>query len=219
QEFAAVLEKQPKPESADPWRRLSGLHSLKTQRGFAVARSLWFARDEYAREVDTSPGRLLPDASIVAAAQALPASKNDLAALKPFVGRASRTQLARWWRAVEEGTTTEDLPPLRVSDGSLPPPRAWADRNPEADRRLRLARAALTDLAAELAIPLENLLTPEILRRLAWSPPESIDVASVSDVLSEAGARAWQVDATAQLIVAAFVEAAQTPAESEPPAS
>ncbi|HRN29950.1 MAG TPA: ribonuclease D, partial [Terrimesophilobacter sp.] len=32
QEFAAVLEKQPKPESADPWRRLSGLHSLKTQR-------------------------------------------------------------------------------------------------------------------------------------------------------------------------------------------
>lgn len=219
QEFAAVLEKQPKPEPADPWRRLSGLHTLKTQRGFAIARSLWFARDEYAREVDTSPGRLLPDASIVAAAQAMPASKNDLANLKAFVGRASRTQLTRWWRALDEGTATEDLPPLRVSDGSLPPPRVWSDRNPEADRRLRLARGALTDHAATLAIPLENVLTPEILRRVAWSPPEPATIETISAALADAGARPWQVDATVQLIAAAFVEAAQTPPDVEPPTS
>lgn len=219
QEFAAVLEKQPKPEPADPWRRLSGLHTLKTQRGFAIARSLWFARDEYAREVDTSPGRLLPDASIVAAAQAMPASKNDLASLKAFVGRASRTQLTRWWRALDEGTATEDLPPLRVSDGSLPPPRVWSDRNPEADRRLRLARGALTDHAATLAIPLENVLTPEILRRVAWSPPEPATIETISAALADAGARPWQVDATVQLIAAAFVEAAQTPPDVEPPTS
>src|SRR5690606_32308479 len=66
QEFAAVLERTPRPEPTDPWRRLSGLHSLKSQRAFAIARELWFARDEYAREVDTAPGRLLPDASIIA---------------------------------------------------------------------------------------------------------------------------------------------------------
>lgn len=216
QEFAAVLTKQPKPEPADPWRRLSGLHSLKSPRGFAIARALWFARDEYAREVDTSPGRLLPDASIVAAAQAAPSTRNELAGLKAFVGRASRSQLARWWAAVDDGATTDDLPPLRVSDGSLPPPRVWADRNPEADRRLRLARAALTELATELAIPLENLLTPDILRRLAWAPPEELSDAAVSQVLAESGARDWQIDATAQLITASFVEAAQIPPDADP---
>src|SRR5690606_31749315 len=125
EEFAAVLVKEPKPPLDDPWRRLSGLHSLRTPRAFAVARALWLARDEYAREIDTAPGRLLPDASIVAAAMAHPASRNELSGLKAFIGRASRTQLARWWSAIEAGTTTDDLPPLRVSDGSLPPARSW----------------------------------------------------------------------------------------------
>src|SRR5690606_17109340 len=147
QEFAAVLDKQPKPELADPWRRLSGLHSLKTPRGFAIARALWLARDEYARGGDTSPGRLLPDASTVVAAHASHASTHELAGLKPVTGRASRPELERWWRAIESGTTTDDLPPLRVSDGSLPPARVWSDRNPEADRRLRLARASITELS------------------------------------------------------------------------
>lgn len=212
QEFAAVLEKQPKPGPPDPWRRLSGLHTLKTKREFAIARSLWFARDELARELDTAPGRLLPDASIVAATQALPATRNGLATLKTFVGRASRTQLARWWRAIEHGAATDDLPEIRVNDGSLPPARAWSDRNPEADRRLRLARAALADLSSDLAIPLENVLTPELLRRLAWSPPEPATAEAIGEFLDEAGARPWQIDATVQLIAGAFVEAAQ-PAE------
>lgn len=219
QEFAAVLERTPKPEPTDPWRRLSGLHSLKSQRAFAIARELWFARDEYAREVDTAPGRLLPDASIIAAAAEQPRSKGALAGLKSFVGRASRGQLARWWSAIEAGAATDDLPALRVSDGSLPPARAWGDRNPEADRRLRLARASIVTLSETLAIPVENILTPEILRRLAWSPPEPLAVGAVSDFLAESGARPWQIAATSQAITDAFVEAAQQPEDSEPPAS
>lgn len=219
QEFAAVLEKQPKPEPMDPWRRLSGLHSLKTPRGFAIARSLWIARDEYARDVDTAPGRLLPDSSIVAAAQAQPSTKNELASLKSFVGRASRGQLNRWWRAIKDGLETEDLPPLRVSDGSLPPARVWSERNPEADRRLRLARASIGELSESLAIPVENILTPDTLRRLAWAPPEPVTVDAVSRFLADSGARAWQIDATAQAITNAFVEAAQSPEDSEPPGS
>src|SRR5690606_21044658 len=162
----AVLEKQPKPPLDEPWRRLSGLHSLRTPRAFAIARSLWLARDEYARETDTSPGRLVPDAALIAAAAAPPESRTACPKLPPFTGPASRTELARWWAAIEQGTSTDDLPALRVSDGAPPPARAWADRNPEADRRLRLARAAVSDLAEQLTIPVENLLTPESLRRV-----------------------------------------------------
>lgn len=216
QEFTAVLEKQPKPPLDEPWRRLSGLHSLRTPRAFAIARSLWLARDEYARETDTSPGRLVPDAALIAAAAALPESRNALSKLQSFTGRASRTELARWWAAIEQGTSTDDLPALRVSDGAPPPARAWADRNPEADRRLRLARAAVSDLAEQLTIPVENLLTPESLRRVAWSPPEPLAVERIRDALAELGARDWQLDATTQLIHDAFVEAGQEPVQTEP---
>jgi ribonuclease D len=68
QEFEATLAKEPKPANPDAWRRLSGLHSLRQPRNLAIARELWHARDDYAREIDTAPGRLLPDASITAAA-------------------------------------------------------------------------------------------------------------------------------------------------------
>ncbi|MFN3706985.1 HRDC domain-containing protein [Microcella sp.] len=210
QEFAAVLAK-PSPEPrAEPWRRLSGLHSVRGQRSLAVARELWLARDAAAQASDVAPGRLIPDASIVAAARAMPESKRELASLSSFHGRASRSQLDRWWAAIEVGRTTDDLPALRVrEEATLPPPRSWSDRNPEADRRLRAAREALSVLADELEIPLENLLTPEILRRVAWTPPESLTADAIAQALVGWGARPWQIDATALTIASAFVDADQ----------
>lgn len=217
QEFAATLAKEPKPANPDAWRKLSGLHTIRTARNLAVARELWRARDDYAQEIDTAPGRLLPDASIVTAARTLPATKNDLAGLKEFSGRASRSQLPRWWAAIEAGLASEDLPPLRVHGDSIPPARAWADRNPEADKRLKAARASMSEISSELDIPVENLLTPDLLRRVAWAPPEPLTVDAVREVLAHSGARPWQLDATAQPIVAAFVEAVQSdPAQGEP---
>ncbi|ERK72989.1 hypothetical protein N136_00654, partial [Leifsonia aquatica ATCC 14665] len=149
-----------------------------------------------------------------AAAKALPDNKRALAALREFTGRASRTELDRWWGAIEAGRTTEDLPVLRGNGDTLPPPRAWADRNPEADGRLKAARAALTALSEERSIPLENLLTPETLRRVAWTPPAEITAASIAEALEAHGARPWQIEATSQMIADAFVESSQTPAET-----
>lgn len=211
QEFAAVLARPAPPAKDEPWRRLSGLHAVRGQRALAVARELWRARDAYAQEVDTAPGRLLPDASLVIAARTTLTSKRDLAALKTFVGRASRSQLDRWWAAIEAGLATDDLPRLRSGEESIPPPRAWADRNPEADRRLRGAKPRLQEIAEQLDLPLENLLTPDTLRRLCWKPPASHDRDSIAQGLEELGARPWQIDATAQAIAEAFVEASQQP--------
>ena len=210
QEFAAVLAKEAKPARAEPWRRLSGLHAVRGQRNLAVARELWVARDALAQELDVSPGRLVPDASLVAAARVLPTSKNALAELREFNGRASRTELDRWWRAIQQGLASADLPSVKANGDALPPPRAWADRNPEADLRLKAARAALTTLSEERAVPLENLLTPEHLRRVSWQPPEPADVDAVGHALAQLGARSWQIEATAQLIADAFVEVHQS---------
>ena len=221
QEFEDVLHRDLIPVRVEPWRRLNSLHTVRGGRGLAVARELWLARDEYAREIDTAPGRLVPDASLVAVARVLPADKRALASLKEFSGRASRSQLDRWWAAVERGMSTSDLPSGRApSDGSaLPPPRAWADRNPEADLRLKAARAAMASVSESMSIPLENLLTPDLLRRVAWAPPEPITAETVAGALQALGARPWQTDACAQFIAASFVEAAQVPEEGQDTAS
>jgi len=216
QEFAATVAREAKPPKVDPWRRLTGLHTVRGARGLAVARELWEARDEYARQVDTAAGRLVPDQSLVAATKALPADKRALAGLKEFVGRASRSELDRWWAAIERGMATRDLPSSRgpVAD-TLPPPRSWADKNPMADARLRHARPVVAEIAEGLDLPVENLLTPELLRRLCWEPPIPFDTETLAGALAELGARPWQVDAVAARLADAFVDAHQEP-ESEP---
>jgi ribonuclease D len=210
QEFESVLGRDFRIVREQPWRRLSGLHSVKGARGLAVARELWTARDTLARETDTAPGRLVPDASLVAAARAMPETKRDLVAMRDFTGRASRSQIDRWWDAIQVGLTTTDLPVLRMPGENIPPPRAWADKNPEADRRLKASRAAVTDISTALSIPIENLLTPELLRRICWAPPMEVSVESIRETLAEMGARPWQLDATAEAIYKAFVDASQT---------
>jgi ribonuclease D len=210
QEFEAVLARDLRPVREEPWRRLSGVHQVRGARGLAVARELWLARDAYARETDTAPGRIVPDAALVAAAQAMPATRRQLAELKAFTGRESRSQLDRWWAAVETGTATDDLPALRSGSGEgLPPPRAWSDRNPDADRRLKAARPRVAEVAADLDLPVENLLTPDLLRRVAWTPPEPVDAERIGAALADLGARPWQVAATSQAIADAFVDQAQ----------
>ena len=210
QEFSAVLTREAKIVTGDAWRRLSGLHTVRGARNLAVARELWEARDAFARKIDTAPGRLVPDASLIAAAKAIPESRHGLAALREFNGRASRSELPRWWAAVEVGRTTEDLPALRVASEAIPPPRVWSDRNPEADKRLKGARTAIALVSTEMNIPAENVLTPEVLRRLAWTPPYPLDGEGIRTALVGLGARQWQVDATAQVVLDAFVDANQT---------
>ncbi|HLS93559.1 MAG TPA: HRDC domain-containing protein [Microbacterium sp.] len=216
EEFRDELTREPKPAPAEPWRRLTGLHKLRGRRNLAIVRALWLARDALAREQDTAPGRLVPDRSLVAAVLASPRSKRELSAVKDFTGRASRTELDRWWQAFLDGRAETDLPLERVPSDALPPVRAWATRRPEADRRIKAAKPVIDAHAEFLSIPLENLLTPEHLRRVAWRPPAPATPEAIAAELADLGARPWQIAQTAPLISRAFVQAAQSaPDEGE----
>lgn len=207
QEFAALLQRPPKPPQLDPWRKLAGGNRLRTPRELAIARELWFARDELARSLDVAPGRLVPDASLTAAAAANPRSKGHLASLPDFKGRASRSELDRWWAAILRGKTAEDLPGPRPRDrDAMPHHRGWAQRFPDAAMRLTAAKAAVQAESERQHIPAENLLSPDTLRRLAWQPPEEPTEEAISQRLSELGARPWQCVLTAPILARAFVE-------------
>ena len=210
EEFQAQLH-LPKPRvRQEPWRRLSGLHQVRGARALAIARELWFAREALAESTDRAPGRLVPDRSLVAAVLANPDSQADLAGLKAFHGRASRSELSRWWKAIERGRESSDLPETRAPAEGPPPPRVWPDRNPEAAARLSAAREALARVSETQNIPGENLLTPEYLRRLCWEPPEVNSAESIGEFLLDRGARPWQVQLVAHALADSFVAARQS---------
>jgi len=131
-----------------------------------------------------------------------------------FGGRHHRRLAGRWYAALEEGRTLPDaqLPLHTVPSDAPPPVSRWADRDPDAAARLAAARAGLTELAERLRMPVENLLTPEVVRRLAWAPPPDVSEPNLAQLLRGHGARPWQVELTAPLLSEALSHRAERPA-------
>lgn len=207
QEFEAVAAAPPPPPRLEPWRRTSGIHRLRSPRQLAAVRAFWERRDKLARERDTAPGRILPDSAIIDAVTKWPKSAEALGALPVFAGRANKRRLALWYGALDEAAALPDseLPShVGPGDGGPPPPHRWAERDPEAAARLSAARAAVTAVATRYGVPVENVVEPAIVRRLAWQPPEPIALPAVVAALRESGARPWQVDLVAEALTAAL---------------
>ena len=199
QEFAAVLAAGPPRARRDPWRRTSGIHRIRARRSLAAVRELWQERDNIARRLDLSPGRVLPDAAIIEAARTWPATPADLNAIAGFSGRNARHRTAIWLRALDRARHGgEDTLPESSAPGDGPPPASrWAERDPEAARRLDAARTVVAAIADEHNLPSENLLQPDTVRRLSWSPPGEPTAESVRGELVSYGARPWQIELTA----------------------
>jgi len=202
QEFAAIVAAPPAIPRIDPWRRTSGIHKVHDPRVLAIVRELWTARDNLARRRDLAPHRVLPDTAIMAAASAKPDSIDELVSLPVFTGRVQRRQSSVWWDAIRRAKAlpAAELPPATLPGGGPPPPAKWALKDPRAAARLASARAGLAGIAARVGMPVENLISPDLVRRTMWTPPDGPDMAAA---LAAGGARPWQVELTADVLRAA----------------
>ncbi len=220
QEFAAVLATSPAAPRADPWRRTSGIHRVQSRRGLAVVRELWQTRDKIAQAADLSPRRILPDTAIVEAARSLPANHAQLIRISGFAGRQARRYERDWLAAVGRARSSADNELPEAAGGSIPngPPPAhrWAERDPAAAARLTAARAAVMAIAEDGRLPIENLISPDAVRRLSWDPPQPTDEQTVAHALAGYGARPWQIELTAEPLAQALRAADSHPADSHP---
>jgi len=201
EEFAALVastDRAPRVRP-DPWRRTSGIHRVRGARAQSRVRALWYARDGVASRRDSAPGRVLPDTAIIAAAELDPKDERTLLTLPGFGGRSVRRLARVWLDALDEARSLPD------------------ERDPIAAARLARCRQVVIGTAEAHTLPPENLISPDFIRRLAWSPPVDVSVQTIGDVLRGFGAREWQVGLIVDGLVAALPEPPAPVAVPEPP--
>ncbi|MEY3215230.1 MAG: hypothetical protein RLZZ82_464 [Actinomycetota bacterium] len=214
EEFASILMAPPAPPRVDPWRRTSGMHKIKRRDQLAIIKSLWIARDAVASRQDIAPGKLLNDSAIVELAISAPTNKKEFEkCLRPLGLRARWMENLKLWLdsiAAAVATPEDQWPAMRTNADTLPPIKLWRDKFPEKFAPLSHARAAIELIAQENEIPVENLITPEYVRRICWKPPvgatTTLSISEVEKSLAELGARQWQIDLVAPAVAAALLE-------------
>jgi ribonuclease D len=219
EEFASILLAPPPPPRIDPWRRTSGMHKIKRRDQLAIVRSLWFARDKIASQSDIAQGKLLNDNAIVELSIAAPTTKKDFEkALRPLGLRARWLEnLPLWLESIASAVALpeQEWPQLRTNTDSLPPIKLWRDKFPEKYAPLSHARLRLEAISEENNIPVENLITPELVRRICWNPPkgstEQLQVEAIEKALSDLGARTWQVKLVGPALAEALFEKEPVP--------
>ncbi|WP_374929373.1 HRDC domain-containing protein [Kytococcus sedentarius] len=247
QEFEALTSFRAKDHGEDAWRRTSGTHRIRRPRQAAALRELWQVRDDMARERDVTPSKVMHDDALVALATAPMVDPADMAPVVRYAlaargarnGKGGRPHRAsgsaerrvrramatvqghsdQWWDAVQRAAALPEdaLPPAKLPATGPPPAKAWADRDPRAAARLAAARAELGEMAEGLGVPVENLLTPSLLREVLWNTAaqESLEASRVDADLEAGGARPWQRDLAVPVIVRA--SRAEPPSEANVP--
>ena len=175
------------------------MHRVRDRLTLTIVRDLWLSRDELAAELDIAPGRVLGDEAIIELALSRP---TELEAVAKAIGWRTKLEsppFARWLKVLSNALLTpiDQQPEYKVPSNTLPPVRVWKEKNPIGYARLTHARSQLMNLAAELKIPVENLITPEFVRRVCWQEPPKNEFGYQEFIvgeLSKYGARDWQIE-------------------------
>jgi len=176
-----------------------------------IIRDLWISRNELAQELDLAPGRVLGDEAIVEIAIKRPTTAEAMAKVISWRTKLDAPPFGRWLAVLNKSLLTplDEQVEIRVPSTSMPPIKIWKDKNPLGYARLTHARGKIAELSTEIEIPAENLITPELVRKLCWELPpvdQSKYEEYVASQLKSYGARDWQIDQVAPLIASALPE-------------
>jgi ribonuclease D len=200
------------------------MHQIKSRFELAIIRELWNARDALAASIDLAPGRLLSDAVLIDLAKHKPENYEAFLALpimkEKIRNEIQRAHLPRWWEILRGAYDMDQShwPDMRARGESIPPPRVWRDKFPIAHIQLQHARALLSVTAEEFNMPLENLISPELVRKVIFNEgkekvmsysPDSVK--SISESLQSLGARNWQINLAAESLARARSESEPLP--------
>ena len=132
-----------------------------------------------------------------------------------FSGPKQRRTAGVWLEALEAARRTDDPPDAAETLTGPPPPVRWAKRKPEAAAYLEAAKSALGELSKQVAVPTENLVSPDLVRRLCWDFSVANDATeTVAEFLNSGGARYWQRALVVPVLATALSHATRPDDES-----
>ncbi|WP_421083926.1 HRDC domain-containing protein [Rothia nasimurium] len=207
EEFRYVIDHPLGEVKPDPWRKTKGIRDVKTRRQLTALRNLWYQREHLAQAKDVAPKRLLPDSALISAARLMPRTVPAILQIPGFQTRALKREAPRWLKAIAEAKNTDDLVPFTLPASGPPPLKAWEVKRPASAELIALAKPLILEIAEDLAMPQENLLTPDVLRRLCWDPPAKPTVETISSALAALEARPWQIELVAAPLAGIFAQA------------
>lgn len=202
QEFDHLLTSArlgPDTGQTERWRKMSGVREVRTRRGLAVVRALWWERDAIAARLDQPPGRLLPDSGIITLGclvndtGPLP-TRQTLKTIREYSFRGAQRFMSNWLQAIAsiDNLPSSEWPAKRAPRQGPGNPRRWSRHHPEAAARWERTRRAVDEFAERFGVPPANLIQPSVLRQIVFDPP---DEDQIETQLNNLGARPWQVAA------------------------
>ncbi len=196
EEESAALAAEPvgeRPPDPDAYLRVRGARDLKPRQQ-AILRALWEAREQAALAADRPPFKILGDATLLALAQAAPATRAELAA----VPGCSPRVVERWGAALLEAIARAQALPEEALPAPPRPPRPPSVPNAvrrriEALRQWREAAAPATGLEPGVLLP------RRLMRPIAEAAPGDLEALAAVE-----GVRRWRVEAFGHEILAAL---------------
>ncbi len=197
QDFAHLVNWKPNPALPEPWRKTSGIHKVRDPRQLAIVRELWIERDRIAKERDKSVSKVLPDLAIIDIAKLELKSARDVYLLESLRNRSHKSLADHWWDVRQSALSLKesDLPKTSSGINSIPPTKAWEEKNPEAHARFTKIRPKVLEISESLEVAPEIIISPEVVRQLCWSGYETISgKTELEEWLSLQKVRQWQTE-------------------------
>ena len=205
QECEAIRTRKPRPANPQPWRKYANRIELIDRRSLAMLQNMWQTRDTIARKLDLPPSKIIDPLLLAELARRKPRSQADVTRSPLLRKNSMQISAADLWTAIHQAwrTAPADLPErFQQKKNPLHPPlKSWETHNPAAFLRWNALREAILAHAADLGILQEILLKPKLQKRIAWEGWES--AADLTEKLATWGARPWQIEQCAPIILRA----------------
>ncbi|QCB28572.1 Ribonuclease D [Corynebacterium endometrii] len=172
EEFRHIVElfKGPCEPEEGNWRSTKGMGSLRSSQQLAVARALWFDRDESAKAMDASPFAILPNKTLIEAARTLPDSYRDVTRLPQFP-RDRPGAAEHILKVIDNALDTDPTtwPDLHGPAPSSLPKQLWKNNFSNSWSSYQNVRDEIAGEAEELDLQVDLVIEPHALTDVFWA--------------------------------------------------
>lgn len=210
EEFAAIVEEfanvtEPAPRS---WLDTRGLRAVTEPEGLAVAKAVWEARESEARSTDRAPGQLISNSSVIEIAKTIPRSITSLRRITQLKKR-SASELTALVNIINAAADSDPAtwPSLPEESQDFPAKQYLKNHAPELNDLIDQLRISRDELAEDLAVIPDSIVSISNLRAAAWAVHGDVSnvyyghtAATVNNAdqlnafLHEKGLRNWQIE-------------------------